>query len=118
MHNEYKQEVLKLEATIACLKSERDSELILKDESDKHITELNNELDKIHQEMDILKENHYQNVSQLKETFQTRIKLLEKKSEKLAADNFEFVVENVRFFTCKIVMYFKLYLYRRSLERR
>ena len=86
---------MKLEATIACLKSEIESELILKEEVNKHMEELAHELDKVEHDMDRLREDHTENMKQIREKYSAKLKLLENKSEKLAAENFEFAVENV-----------------------
>ena len=86
---------MKLEATIACLNSEIDSERIIKEEVDKHSEELADVLDKVEHEMDVLRDDHIKSINQMQEKYSGQLKLLEKKSEKLAAENFEYAVENV-----------------------
>merc|ERR1711892_103598 len=44
--------------------------------------------------MENLKENQKTNIKQMKDKFEAKIKILETKSENLAADNFEYAVEN------------------------
>ena len=87
---------MKFETTIDCLRSEIETEQIMKEDVDKHIEELTDELEKVEHEMDGLKSNHLNNLNQIQEKYSVQIKLLEKKSEKLAAENFEYAVENVR----------------------
>ena len=48
--------------------------------------------------MEKLRENHKNNMKQIKEKFEAKINLFENKSEKLAAENFEHAVENVSIF--------------------
>jgi len=91
---DFDEQILRLEATIDCLKSEKESEQIMKEESDKHIEELLQELEKVECDMDILKKENVKNKTQIRETFEAKLKLLEHKSEKLAAENFEYAVEN------------------------
>ena len=92
---EYNEQILKLEATIACLRSEIESEKIIKEEGDLQMDELMHELDKVNNDMDGLREDHTENLKKIREKFEAKLKLLEHKSEKLAAENFEYVVENV-----------------------
>ena len=93
---DYKEQILKLGATIACLKSEIESEQIMREESDKHIEELSEELEKFEREMDTMRKEHTESKTNIRETFESKVNLLERKSEKLAAENFEYAVENVR----------------------
>ena len=67
----------------------------MKEDVEKHIEELTDELEKVEQEMDGLKADHVNKLNQIQETYSVQLKLLEKKSEKLAAENFEYAVENV-----------------------
>ena len=62
----------------------------MKEEGDKHVEELTDELEKVEHEAD-----HVNNLNHIQETYAEQFKLLEKKSEKLAAENFEYAVENV-----------------------
>ena len=70
----------------------------MKDEGEKHVEELTQELEKVELDMENLRENHQTNIKQMKDKFEAKIQILETKSENLAADNFEYAVENVRFF--------------------
>ena len=92
----YEDKIMKLETTIDCLKSEIETEHIMKEEVEKHIEELTDELEKFEHEMDGLKSDHVNNLNQIQEKYSVQFKLLEKKSENLAAENFEYAVENVR----------------------
>ena len=56
------------------------------------------ELDKVNNDMDGLREDHTENLKKIREKFEAKLKLLEHKSEKLAAENFEYAVENVGIF--------------------
>jgi len=91
---DYEEQILKLGATIACLKSEIESEQIMREESDKHIEELSEELEKFEREMDTMRKEHTESKTNIRETFESKVNLLERKSEKLAAENFEYAVEN------------------------
>ena len=95
MKAEYNEHILKLEATIACLRSEIESEQIIKEEGDLQTDEIIHELDKVNNDMDGLREDHNEKIKQIREKCEAKLKLLEHKSEKLAAENFEYVVENV-----------------------
>ena len=92
----YEDKVMKIETTIDCLKSELETEHIMKDEVDKQIEELTDELEKVKHEMDILKSDHGNNLNQIQEKYSVQLKLLGGKSEKQAAENFEYAVENVK----------------------
>jgi chromosome segregation ATPase len=96
----YEEKIMKLETTIDCLKSEIETEHIMKEEVEKHIEELTDELENVEHEMDELKADHVNKLNQIQEKYSVQLKLLEKKSEKLAAENFEYAVENVN---CLIV---------------
>ena len=91
----YEDKIMKIETTIDCLKSEIETEHIMKEEVDKHVEELTDELEQVEHEMDRLKADHVNNLNQIQEKYSVQFKLLEKKSEKLAAENFEYAVENV-----------------------
>ena len=54
----------------------------MKEEGDKHVEELTDELEQVEHEMDRLKADHVDNLNQIQD------KYLEKKSEKLASANF------------------------------
>ena len=86
---------MKFETTIDCLRSEIETEQIMKEDVDKHIEELTDELEKVEHEMEGLKTEHVNNLNQIQEKYSVQSKLLEKKSEKLAAENFEYALENV-----------------------
>ena len=88
---------MKLETTIDCLKSEIETEHIMREEVEKHAEELTDELEKVEHEMERLKANHVKNLNQIQEKYSLQLKHLEKKSEKLAAENFEYAVENVNY---------------------
>jgi len=85
---------IKLEATIDCLKSEIENERVMKDEVEKHMEELVDELEKVEQEIDVLKDNQTQNNNNLQQKYSKMIEGLVGKSEKLAAENFEYAVDN------------------------
>ena len=90
---------MKLETTIECPKSEIETEHIMKEEVDKHVEELTDKLEQVEHKMDRLKADHVNNLNQIQEKYTVQFKLLEKKSEKLAAENFEYAVENVFYLT-------------------
>merc|ERR1712123_51809 len=85
---------IKLETTIDCLKSEIETEQILKEEDDKHMEELAAELEQVESEMDILRDEHLTKVNQIQSKYSTKVKGMVEKSEKMAAENFEYAVEN------------------------
>jgi len=90
---------IKLETTIDCLKSEIETEQISKEEVEKHMEELADELEKVESEMDILRDEHLTKVNQIQSKYSTKVKGMVEKSEKMAAENFEYAVENVRLFS-------------------
>ena len=88
---------VKLETTIDCLRSEIKSEQSMKEEVEKHMEELANELDKVEHEMVVLRDDQRRKLDQLQKKYSSKIQGFVEKSEKLAAENFEYAVENVRF---------------------
>merc|ERR1711936_1082308 len=85
---------MKLEATISCLKTELENEMALKRESDENVIEMNKIMERTDYEMEQLKEDHQFAIKQSKDSFDKKLRLLEQKSEKLGAENFEYSIEN------------------------
>jgi len=94
LKEDYNKKILKLETTIVSLKSELDTEQILKREVESQIQELSISLKKMEQQFRIAKQEQQKDIQQQKETFERKIRTLEIKSENLAAENFEFAVDN------------------------
>lgn len=94
LQSQFEEERLKLEVTISCLKTELENEKSLKHESDCNVLEMHKMIEKSDAELETLRDDHKFSTKQLKETFESRLRLLEQKSEKLAAENFEYSIEN------------------------
>ena len=92
---EYDERIMKLEATLSCLRSVLKSELILKNEIEIQIDELTQAYKNMEQKIIKLKEGQKRDIYQMKEKFEQQIKIIENKSELIAAKNFEHAVENV-----------------------
>ena len=67
----------------------------MKEEVEKHMEDLLEELEKVEHDMDVLKDNHGKTSNQLQQKYTKIMEGLVEKSEKLAAENFEYAVENV-----------------------
>ena len=94
LQTQFEEERVKLEVTISCLKTELENEKCLKHESDLNVLEMHKMIERSDAEIEKMKDDHNYASKQLKETFESRIRLLEQKSEKLAAENFEYSIEN------------------------
>jgi len=94
LKNEYEANILKLEVHIASLKSELESEQILKKEVEEQINDLSISLRNMEQQFLNAKQEQQKDIKHQKEIFEKKIRTLENKSEKLAAENFEHVVAN------------------------
>ena len=94
LHQHFEEERIKLEATISCLKTELENEAALKRESDENVLEMNKMMERTDYEMEKMKENHQFTIKQSKDSFDKKLRLLEQKSEKLGAENFEYSIEN------------------------
>ena len=91
----YEANRIKLTTTIDCLKSERETEQIIKEEVEKHMEELLEELEKIEEEINESKDKHGKASKQVQQKYSKVLEELLMKSEKLAAENFEYAVDNV-----------------------
>ena len=88
----------------------------MKEEVEKHMEELVDELDKVDNEMSVLRDDQTKNLDQLQKKYSLKIQGLVEKSEKLAAENFEYAVENVRFKIIIHVSFHDLY-FQEQLEK-
>ena len=86
---------MKLEAKVSCLRSELESEQILKNEIEIQIYELNLAYTNMEQKLRKLKEDQTKDIHEMKEKFEQQIQIIENKSELIAAKSFEHAVENV-----------------------
>jgi len=91
----YEANRIRLETTIDCLKSERETELIIKEEVEKQMEDLLEELEKIEEEINDAKDKHGKATKQVQLKYSKVLEELFMKSEKLAAENFEYAVDNV-----------------------
>ena len=94
LQQQFEEERMKLEATISCLKTELENEVALKRESDENVIEMNKMMERTDFEMEKLKEDHQFILKQTKDSFDKKLRLLEQKSEKVGAENFEYSIEN------------------------
>jgi len=90
---EYRDKILKLDAEINSLQRELEAEQILKEDSENHADELTNELEHVKDEIKKVEEEHREQVDEISDRYLKQIKILERKSESLAAENFELAVE-------------------------
>ena len=86
---------MKLEVHISSLQSELEAEQILKEECETQVDELSNELENVRFEIEKLKKENITELANIKDRYSKQIKSLERKSETLAAENFELAVEKV-----------------------
>ena len=94
LQQHFQEERIKLEATISCLKTELENESALKRESDENVIEMNKMMERTDYQMEKLREDHQFSIKQTKDSFDKKLRLLEQKSEKLGAENFEYSIEN------------------------
>ena len=90
----FEEERMKLEVTISCLKTELENEKSLKHESDLNVIELHKLMERSDVEMDNLKQDHSAAAQRLKDSYDAKLRLLEQRGEKVAAENFEYSIEN------------------------
>jgi len=94
LQSQFEEERMKLEVTISCLKTELENEKSLKHESDLNVIELHKMIERSDMEIEKLKDEQIYTKRHLKETYDSKLRLLEQKGEKLAAENFEYSIEN------------------------
>ena len=94
LQSQFEEERMKLEVTISCLKTELENERALKHESDLNVIELHKMIERSDMEIEKLKDEQVYTKKHLKDTFDSKLRLLEQKSEKIAAENFEYSIEN------------------------
>ena len=85
---------MKLEVTISCLKTELENEKDLKHESDSNVIELHKLMERSDLEIEKSKQDHSFALKHLKDSYESKLRLLEQKGEKVAAENFEYSIEN------------------------
>lgn len=90
----FEEERMKLEVTISCLKTELENEKSLRHESDLNVIELHKLMERSDLEMDNLKQDHSAAAQRLKDSYDAKLRLLEQRGEKVAAENFEYSIEN------------------------
>ena len=95
LKTEFDARIIKLEATVSCLRIELESQQTLKNQIEIQIDELTLAYKNMEQKLMNLREEQNKDIKQMKEKFKQQINIIENKSELIAAQNFEFAVENV-----------------------
>ena len=95
LEDTHKHEFLKLEAVISKLKQELLSEERQKYASENEAKRLEDECDLMRKQMQIEGEECKNEISVLKKDFRNKIVKFKRRSEKIAAENFECAMENV-----------------------
>merc|ERR1719270_80163 len=83
LQSQFEEERMKLEVTISCLKTELENEKSLKHESDLNVIELHKMIERSDMEIEKLKDEQIYTKRHLKETYDSKLRLLEQKGEKL-----------------------------------
>ena len=94
LKQEFEGEVTRLKASISCLQAELEVELTAREEAEAEAEKLASETDKLEEQVEEARKEGREQVRQVKSSLDTKLTQLEKRAEKLAAENFELTMDN------------------------
>ena len=94
LKQEFEGEVTRLKASISCLQAELEVELTAREEAEAEAEKLASETDKLEEQVNEARKEAREQVRQVKTSLDTKLAQLEKRAEKLAAENFELTMDN------------------------
>ena len=94
LKQEFEGEVTRLKASISCLQAELEVELTAREEAEAEAEKLASETDKLEEQVEEARKEAREQVRQVKSSLDTKLAQLEKRAEKLAAENFELTMDN------------------------
>jgi len=94
LKQEFEGEVTRLKASISCLQAELEVELTAREEAEAEAEKLASETDKLEEQVEETRKEAREQVRQVKSSLDTKLAQLEKRAEKLAAENFELTMDN------------------------
>merc|ERR1719500_594505 len=94
LKQEFEGEVTRLKASISCLQAELEVELTAREEAEAEAEKLASETDKLEEQVEEARKEAREQVMQVKSSLDTKLAQLEKRAEKLAAENFELTMDN------------------------